>query len=56
MCEHDGQIKRWWFVMHGTEDALQDSKWDQIQAYTCWKLEQCLRPLNEEDTSTSQPI
>ena len=58
ICDHDGQIKRWWFVMHGSEDALQilDSKWDLIQAHTCWKLEQCFRPLTEEDTSTSQPL
>ena len=31
-----------------------DSKWDQIQAHTCWKLEQCLSPVSEENTSTSQ--
>ena len=58
ICDHDGRIKRWWFVMHGSEDALQilDSKWDLIQAHTCWKLEQCFKPLLEVDTSTSQPL
>ena len=58
VCDNAGQLKRWWFVMHGSEDALQilDGKWDQIQAHTCWKLEQCFRPFTEEGTSTSQPF
>ena len=58
VCDSAGQIKRWWFVMHGSEDALQilDSKWGQIRAQTCWKLEQCFRPVSEENTSTSQTL
>ena len=35
------EIKRWWFVLHDSEEALRmlEDKWDNIQMQTGWKLE-----------------
>ena len=49
VCDSDGQTKRWWFVLHASEDILQklESKWEQIQLQTYWKLETCFMPLQD---------
>ena len=61
VCDNAGQIKRWWFVPHDSEEVLQslENKWDQIQCQTGWKLELCFRPLTaipEENPSASLTI
>ena len=41
ISDQDGQVKRWWFVIHAPEDVLTtlDTAWEQIQLQTGWKVE-----------------
>ena len=56
-----GRIFRWWFIIRDSEDVLStlDTKWQQIQIHTSWKLEPCyITQLNEDlppATSPSRP-
>ena len=38
-----GHIMKWWFVIHGVEDLLNElqDKWENIAVQTSWKLEEC---------------
>lgn len=53
-----GRIFRWWFIVRDSEDVLStlDTKWQQIQIHTSWKLEPCyISQPNEELPSVSSP-
>ena len=58
ICDNAGKVKRWWFVLHSSEEALKslEDKWNSIQMQTGWKLELCFRPIHgspDENTATS---
>ena len=43
-----GNVRRWWFVIHASENVLLDleGRWDQLQFQTGWKLEPCFKPVD----------
>ena len=43
-----GNVRRWWFVIHASENLLLDleGRWDQLQFQTGWKLEPCFKPVD----------
>ena len=48
--DSSGQVKKWLFVIHDTENTLLElqEKWDEIMTHTGWKLENCYKPpINE---------
>ena len=58
ICDNAGKVKRWWFVLHSSEEALKslEDKWNSIQMQTGWKLELCFRPIHgspDENTATN---
>ena len=44
MLDVAGNVRRWWFVIHASENVLLDfeGRWDQLQFQTGWKLEPCM--------------
>ena len=46
MLDVVGNVRRWWFVIHASENVLLDleGSWDQLQLQTSWKLEPCFKP------------
>ena len=61
VCDNDGRVKRWWFVVHAPEDILVklDAAWEQLKLQTGWKLEPCFKPsshtIPESSPSPSSP-
>ena len=51
-----GNVRRWWFVIHASENVLLDleGSWDQLQLQTGWKLEPCFKP-SDPVTSNVDP-
>ena len=41
-----GAQTRWWFVLHDRKEALAslESKWEQLEVQTSWKLAKCYMP------------
>ena len=41
-----GAQTRWWYVLHDSEEALAslESKWEQLEVQTSWKLTKCYMP------------
>ena len=58
ICNNAGEVKRWWFVLHDSEEALcmLADKWDNIQMQTGWKLELCYKPHPNANTTPGAPI
>ena len=58
ICNSAGEVKRWWFVLHDSEEALRTlaDKWDNIQMQTGWKLELCYKPHPNVNTTPGAPI
>ena len=58
ICNNAGEVKRWWFVLHDSEEALcmLEDKWDNIQMQTGWKLELCYKPHPNANTNPGAPI
>ena len=46
---------RWWFVLRGDEDILSilESKWEQVQLQTNWKLKPLLKFSNSDELAIS---
>ena len=48
MLDVAGNVRRWWFVIHASENVLLDleGRWDQLQFQTRWKLEPYFKPVD----------
>ena len=48
MLDVAGNVRRWWFVIHASENVPLDLKgrWNQLQFQTRWKLEPCFKPVD----------
>ena len=53
VCNSDGHVKRWWFIIHAPENVLLnlDAAWGQLQLQTGWKLELCFKPITQHAPS-----
>ena len=51
-----GEQTRWWFVLHDSEEALTslESKWEQLEVQTSWKLVKCYMPQFEDQTPANE--
>ena len=56
MLDVVGNVRRWWFVIHASENVLLDleGSWDQLQLQTGWKFEPCFKP-SDPVTSNVDP-
>ena len=56
ICDRSGRLRRWWFIIHGSEvDLLSlESKWDLVKLHTNWKLERCHKPFTQYPINNSQ--
>ena len=55
ICNNAGEIERWWFVLHDSEEALHMLE-DRWQMQTGWKLELCYKPHPNANTNPGAPI
>ena len=48
MLDVAGNVRRWWFIIHASENVLLDleGRWEQLQLETGWKLEPCFKPVD----------
>ena len=55
--QNTNKTVRWWFVIRGSEDMLQDidSEWDHVSAQTNWKLEPLLKFPDPVDVHDNPP-
>ena len=49
-----GRRDRWWFLLHGPEPILDElnSAWNSVSLQLGWKLEECTKPYEEENSAT----
>ena len=58
MLDVAGNVKRWWFIIHASENVLLDleGSWNQLQLQTRWKLEPCFKPTDPVTSNVDPQI
>ena len=46
-CDNHAVVKKWWFILRGSEERLQqlENEWELAATHTSWKIEPCSIPL-----------